>query len=72
MESWACGLINMPKGVLSKIAEQLDLATQVNFWATNKHLCETLEGGVQFIKDFECTACSVQLDGRCHTETFAL
>lgn len=71
-ESGACGLKDLPKEVLTKIAECLDLATQVNLWETNKHLCEMLNGKVQFVKDFDSTACSVPLDYRCNAEAFAL
>lgn len=63
---------DLPKEVLTKIAECLDLATQVNLWETNKHLCEMLNGEVQFVKDFDSTACSVPLDYRCNAEAFAL
>lgn len=63
------GLEDLPEEVLIKVAECLDLATQVNFWETSKHLCRTLNGRVCFVKDFECSASS---DLRCHTEAFAL
>lgn len=72
MGSGACGVRDMPVEVLSKIAEHLDLATQVSVWQTNKHLCKSLGGEVQFVKDFESSACSVPLDLRCSAETFAL
>lgn len=68
----ACGLKHMPVEVLSKIAEQLDLATQVSLWQTNKYLCKSLGGEVQFVKLFDSKACSVPLDLRCSTEAFAL
>lgn len=71
-ESGACGLKDLPEEVLIKIAECLDLATQVNLWETNKHFCGMLNGQVQFVKDFDSTACSAPLDYRCHAEAFAL
>ena len=71
-ESGACGLKDLPKEGLIKIAECLNLATQVNLWETDKHLYRTLGGEVQFVKEFESTACSALRDHRCHTEAFAL
>lgn len=71
-ESGACGLKDLPKEVLIKIAECLDLATQANLWETDKHLYRTLGGEVQFVKDFESTACSALHDHGCHTEALAL
>ena len=71
-ESGACGLKDLPKELLIKIAKCLELATQVNLWETNKHLHQALSGKVQFVKDFESAACSVPLSYRCHAETFAL
>lgn len=71
-ETGACGLKDLPKEVLIKIAECLDLATQVNLWATSQHICKTLQRQICFVKDFGSTACSVPLDSRCHVEAFAL
>ena len=71
-ESGACGLKDLPNGLLSRIVECLDLATQVSLWETDKHLCRTLNGQVKFVKNFESTSCSVPLDVRCHAEAFAL
>lgn len=71
-ESGSCGLNDLPEEVLSKIAECLDLATQVSLWETNKHLYRTLSGQVRFVKDFDSVACSAPLDRRWHAEAFAL
>ena len=71
-ESGAYGLKDLPKELLIKIAECLELATQVNLWETDKHLHQAMSGRVQFVKDFESAACSVPLGYRCHAETFAL
>lgn len=71
-ESGAYGLKDLPKEVLNKIAECLDLATQVNLWETNKYLYRMFSGQVCFVRDFESTACSAFRGHRCHTEAFAL
>lgn len=62
----------MPVEVLHKIAERLDLASQVELRHTSKHLHKALQDKVQFVKSFE-SACSVPLDAtRCTAEAFAL
>lgn len=71
-ETWACGLKNMPVEVLHKIAECLDLKTQVDLWMTDTYIYKAMHGRVQFVRDFGTTACSAPLDIRCKADALTL